>query len=85
MRTEQEIKIRIFELEKIMNIAITRYYRGDDSLEMFKQVYSSVWDEMRGLYWVLGNSGIEATRIVAEKITKMGDEIKATMEATMTE
>lgn len=79
MRTEEEIKIRICELEEVMNIAITRYYRGDDSEEVFKQVYSAVWDEMRGLYWVLGNSGIEATRIVAEKVTKMGDDIKAAM------
>lgn len=79
MRTEQEIKIRIHELEKIMSTAITRYYRRDDSAEIFKQVYSSVWDEMRVLYWVLGNSSIEATRIVAEKVMKMGDEIKAAM------
>ena len=79
MRTEKEIKIRIHELEEIMNTAITRYYRRDDSAEMFKQVYSAVWDEMRILYWVLGNSGIEATRIVAEKVTKMGDDIKAAM------
>lgn len=79
MRTEQEIKIRICELEEVMNIVITRYYRKDDSEEMFKQVYSSVWDEMRALYWVLGNSGIEASRIVAEKVTRMGDDIKAAM------
>lgn len=79
MRTELEIRVRIYELEEVMNIAITRYYRGDDSEEVFKQVYSSVWDEMRGLYWVLGNSGIEASRIVAEKVTKMGDDIKAAM------
>ena len=79
MRTEQEIKIRIHELEETMNIAITRYYRGDDSAEGFKQVYSAGWDEMRILYWVLGNSGIEATIIVAEKVTKMSDDIKAAM------
>ena len=78
MRTEQEIKIRIHELEKIMNTAITRYYRGDDSEEVFKQA-STMWDEMRILYWVLGNSGIEATRIVAEKVTKMDDDIKTAM------
>lgn len=79
MRTEQEIKVRICELENVMSTAITRYYRRDDSAEIFKQVYSAVWDEMRALYWVLGNSGIEASRIVAEKVTKMGDEIKAAM------
>lgn len=79
MRTEQEIKIRIHELEKTMNIAIIRYYRGDDSAEMFEQVHSTVWDEMEILYWVLGNSSIEATRIVAEKVTKMSDDIKAAM------
>ena len=79
MRTKLEIRIRIYELEEIMNTALTRYYRGDDSAEMFKEVYSAVWDEMRTLYWVLGNSGIEATRIVAEKVAKMGDDIKAAM------
>ena len=79
MRTKLEIRVRIYELEEIMNTAITRYYRGDDSEEMFKEVYSAVWDEMRTLYWVLGNSGIEATRIVAEKVTKMSDDIKAAM------
>ena len=67
MRTEQEIKVRICGLENVMSTVITRYYRGDDSAEMFKQ------------YWVLGNSGTEATRIVAEKVTKMGDDIKAAM------
>jgi len=79
MRTEQEIKNRICELENVISTAITRYYRGDDSTKMFKEVYSFVWDEMKTLYWVLGNSGIEATRIVAEKVMKMSDEIKAAM------
>ena len=79
MRTEQEIKTRIYEMEEVMNLAITRYYRRDDSEEVFSQVYSSVWDEMKTLYWILGNSSIEATRIVAEKVTKMVDEIKAAM------
>ncbi len=79
MRTEQEIKNRICELENVISTAITRHYRGDDSTEMFKEVYSFVWDEMKTLYWVLGNSGIEATRIVAEKVMKMSDEIKAAM------
>ena len=79
MRTEQEIKIRIHELEKIMNTAMIRYYRGDDSKDVFKRVYFAVCGEMKGLYWVLGNSGIEASLIVAKKVTKMSDDIKAAM------
>lgn len=79
MRTEQEIRNRIYEMESVMITAITKYYRKDDSEEMFKQVYSSVWDEMKALYWVLGNSSIEATKIVAGKVTRMVDEIKASM------
>jgi len=79
MRTEQEIKNRIHELEEVMNTAITRYYRGDYSGKVLKEIYSDVWDEMKALYWVLGNSSIEATKIVAGKVTRMVDEIKAAM------
>lgn len=79
MRTEQEIKSRIHELEEVMNISIKNYYRGDYSGHVLKEIYSDVWDEMKALYWVLGNSSIEATKIVAGKVTRMVDEIKAAM------
>lgn len=79
MRTEKEIKNRIHELEEVMNSTITRYYRGDYSVTVLEKIYSDVWDEMKALYWVLGNSSIEASKIVAGKVTKMVDEIKAAM------
>lgn len=42
MRTEREVMDRIYELEEMMKIAITRYYRKQDSEEMFAKVYSDV-------------------------------------------
>lgn len=77
MRTEQEIRNRIHELEHVMNIAITRYYREDDSQEIFEQIYSDVWDEMKTLHWVLGMTQTEASNYVAHKVMKMSDEIRA--------
>lgn len=50
MRAEKEIKSRIHELEEVMNSAITRYYRGDYSVAVLKEIYSDVWDEMKALY-----------------------------------
>lgn len=80
MRTEQEIRNRIHEMEQVMNIAITRYYRKEDSREMFEKVYSDVWDEMKELHWVLGMTQIEASNHVARKVMKMSDEIRAMIE-----
>ena len=80
MRTEQEIRNRIYELEEVMKIAITRYYRKYDSEKIFEKVYSDVWDEMKGLYWVLGMTQIEASNHVARKVMKMSDEIRAMIE-----
>ena len=79
MRTEQEIRNRIHEMEHVMKIAITRYYRKDDSPEIFEKIYSDVWDEMKTLYWVLGMTQTEASNHVARKVMKMSDDIKNTM------
>ena len=79
MRTEQEIKNRIHEMERVMEIAITRYYRKEDSREMFEKIYSDVWDEMKVLHWVLGMTQIEASNHVARKVMKMSDDIKNAM------
>ena len=80
MRTEQEIKNRIHEMEEVMKIAITRYYSKYDSKEIFEKVYSDVWDEMRELHWVLGMTKTEASNHVARKVMKMSDEIRAMIE-----
>lgn len=80
MRTEQEIRNRIHEMENVMKIAITRYYRKDDSPEIFEKIYSDVWDEMKVLHWVLGMTRIEASNHVARKVMKMSDEIRAMIE-----
>lgn len=79
MRTAQEIRNRIHEMERVMKIAITRYYRKDDSPEIFEKIYSDVWDEMKVLHWVLGMTQTEASNHVARKVMKMSDEIKNTM------
>lgn len=80
MRTEREVMDRIYELEEMMKIAITRYYRKEDSEEMFAKVYSNIWDEMKTLHWILGKSSIEATTCVSLKVMRMSDEIRATIE-----
>jgi len=80
MRTEQEIRNRIHEMERVMEIAITRYYRKDDSQEMFEKVYSYVWDEMKALHWVLGMTQTAVSNHVAKKVMKMSDEIRAMIE-----
>lgn len=80
MRTEQEIKNRIYEMEQVMRIAINRYYRNYDSSEVFEKIYSDVWDEMKDLYWVLGMTQTEASDVVAHKVMKMSDEIRAMIE-----
>lgn len=77
MRTEREVMDRIYELEEMMKIAITRYYRKDDNEETFKRIYSDVWDEMKTLHWILGKSSIEATTCVASKVVRIVDEVKA--------
>ena len=79
MRTEQEIRNRIYELEEVIKIAITRYYRKDDNEEIFYRTYSSLWDKMKTLYWILGKSSVEATTCVALKVMRMSDEIRATI------
>lgn len=79
MRTEQEIRNRIHEMEHVMNIAITRYYRKDDSQEMFEKIYSDVWDEMKALHWVLGMTQTEASNHVAREVMKMSDEIRTSI------
>ena len=76
MRTEQEIRNRIHEMERVMEIAITRYYRKDDSPEIFEKIYSYVWDEMKALHWVLGMTQTAASNHVAKKVMKMSDDIK---------
>ena len=77
MRTEREVMDRIYEMEEVMKIAITRYYRKQDSEEMFAKVYSDVWSEMKTLHWILGKSNIEATTCVASKVVRMSEEIRA--------
>lgn len=77
MRTEREVMDRIYELEEMMKIAITRYYRKDDNEETFKRIYSDVWSEMKTLHWILGKSSIEATTCVASKVVRIVDEVKA--------
>ena len=79
MRTEREVMDRIYELEEVMKIAITRYYRKDDNEEIFYRTYSSLWDKMKTLYWILGKSSVEATTCVALKVMRMSDEIRATI------
>ena len=79
MRTEREVMDRIYELEEVMKIAITRYYRKQDSEEMFAKVYSDVWSEMKTLHWILGKSSVEASACVALKVMRMSDEIRATI------
>lgn len=79
MRTEQEIRDRIHEMESSMSIAITKYYSEECSEESFKRVYSNIWNDMKALYWVLGMTPIEATNFVAVKVMRMCDEIEAAM------
>ena len=79
MRTEREVMDRIYELEEVMKIAITRYYRKDDSEEIFYRTYSSLWDKMKTLHWILGKSSVEASACVALKVMRMSDEIRATI------
>lgn len=80
MRTEREVMDRIYELEEMMKIAITRYYRKYDSQEIFEKIYSDVWDEMKVLHQVLGMTQIEASACVAKKVMRMSDEIRAMIE-----
>lgn len=77
MRTEREVMDRIYELEEVMKIAITRYYRKDDNEEIFYRTYSSLLDKMKTLHWILGKSSIEATTCVASKVVRIVDEVKA--------
>ena len=79
MRTEQEIRNRIHEMERTMEIAITKYYSKEWPKEVFARMYSDIWDDMKALYWVLGMPSIEATDFVARKVMKMSDDIKNTM------
>lgn len=76
MRTEREVMDRIYELEEVMKIAITRYYRKDDNEEIFYRTYSRLWDKMKTLYWILGKSSVEATTCVALKVMRMSDEVR---------
>lgn len=80
MRTEREVMDRIYELEEMMKIAITRYYRKEDSKEIFERLYSNIWDEMKTLHWILGKSSVEATTCVALKVMRMSDEVRAMIE-----
>lgn len=80
MRTEREVMNRIYELEEMMKIAITRYYRKQDNEETFAKVYSNVWEEMKALHWILGKSRLEATTCVALKVMRISDEIRAMIE-----
>lgn len=79
MRTEREVMDRIYELEELMKIAITRYYRKEDNEETFAKVYFNVWEEMKALHWVLGKSRLEASMCVAKKVMRISDEIQATI------
>ena len=76
MRTEREVMNRIYELEEMMKIAITRYYRKQDNEETFAKVYSKVWEEMKALHWILGKSSVEATMCAALKVMRMSDEVR---------
>lgn len=77
MRTEKEVRARIEQLEDFMRIAITKYYTGEyDVRADFEQIYSGIWDEMRHLHWVLGYENKAATKIVAQKVVTVSDEIK---------
>ena len=80
MRTEQEIRNRIREMETAMRGAITRYYKKEWTEEFFAKVYSTIWDNMRELHWVLGMTQEEASNHVAKKVMKMSDELRATIE-----
>ena len=76
MRTEQEIRNRIHEMEVAMNDAITKYYEHEWSKEFFAKVYSDIWDIMVALHWVLGMTQKEAINYVANKVVRMSDEIR---------
>lgn len=80
MRTEQEIRSRIQDMETAMRDAITSYYKEEWTEEFFAKMYSDIWDNMRELHWVLGMTQKEATDVVAAKVMRMSDEIRASIE-----
>ena len=80
MRTEQEIRDRIAEMETAMRGAITNYYKNEWTEEFFAKMYSDIWDNMRELHWALGMTQREATDVVAAKVMRMSDEIRAAIE-----
>lgn len=80
MRTEQEIRNRIREMETAMRDAITNYYKKEWKEEFFAKIYSTIWDNMRELHWALGMTQTEASNLVARKVMRMSDEIRALIE-----
>ena len=80
MRTEQEIRNRIREMETAMRGAITKYYKKEWKEEFFAKMYSCIWDNMRELHWALGMTQEEASDVVATKVLRMSDEIQASIE-----
>ena len=80
MRTDWEIRSRIQDMETAMRDAITSYYKDEWTEEFFAKKYSDIWETMKELHWVLGMTQKEATDVVAAKVMRMSDEIRASIE-----
>ena len=76
MRTEQEIRDRIDELDKKLIRALQLKRTGALNSAGFELLYSDVWDEELALYWVLGCDRRGAVMTVGKKFMGMSDEIE---------
>lgn len=76
MRTVQDVQDRIATLEAYMRTAMARYYACEAEDGEFEKIYSDTWDEMKVLYWVLGMSDTDATKMVAQTFIGMSDILK---------
>ena len=59
-----------------MRTAMARYYVCEAEDGEFEKMYSDTWDEMKVLYWVLGMSDTDATKMVAQTFIGMSDILK---------
>ena len=76
MRTESEVKARIANLKGTMTLSTRQFYTDEMSDNVFKEVYSAIWEEMTALYWFLGDSRDEAVNKVAQFMVTVGFEVK---------
>lgn len=72
MRTEKEIKAKIESLKDMMFKNCKAYYENKIPEEHFHTLYSQIWNELVILYWCLGFSRVNASRVVAVEILDIG-------------